>query len=76
MKIVYKLSLIDKLSFLLVLIGAINWGLIGLLNFNLVKLISLGNCYIERIIYILVFAGAVNLIVVLLRSKTNFKKSC
>ncbi|MBK1810149.1 DUF378 domain-containing protein [Clostridium sp. YIM B02505] len=72
----YKLSLIDKLSFLLVLIGAINWGLIGLLNFNLVKLISLGNCYIERIIYILVFAGAVNLIVVLLRSKTNFKKSC
>ncbi|GKU24722.1 DUF378 domain-containing protein [Clostridium folliculivorans] len=72
----YKLSLIDKLSFLLVLIGAINWGLIGLLNFNLVRLISLGNCYIERIIYILVFAGAVNLIVVLLRSKTDFKKSC
>ncbi|GFP75900.1 DUF378 domain-containing protein [Clostridium fungisolvens] len=72
----YKLSLIDKLSFLLVLIGAINWGLIGLLNFNLVKLISLGNCYIERIIYILVFAGAVNLIVVLLRSKTVYKKSC
>jgi uncharacterized membrane protein YuzA (DUF378 family) len=73
---VYKLSLIDKLSFLLVLIGAINWGLIGLLNFNLVKLISLGNCYVERILYILVFAGAINLIVVILRSKTVYKKSC
>ncbi|GFZ29603.1 hypothetical protein CSC2_01290 [Clostridium zeae] len=72
----YKLSLIDKLSFLLVLIGAINWGLIGLLNFNLVKLISLNNCYIERIIYTLVFAGAVNLIVVILRSKTVYKKNC
>ncbi|QAA32912.1 DUF378 domain-containing protein [Clostridium manihotivorum] len=71
----YKLSIIDKLSFLLVIIGALNWGLIGLLNFNLVKFISFGNCIVERIIYILVFAAAINLVYVILKSKTDFKKS-
>ena len=28
----YKLSLLDKISLILVIIGAINWGLIGLFN--------------------------------------------
>lgn len=65
----YKINLLDKISFILVIIGAINWGLIGLFNLNLVKLLTLGNFFIERIIYTLVFVAAINLISVFLRSK-------
>ncbi|WP_455796648.1 DUF378 domain-containing protein [Clostridium butyricum] len=32
-----KLNIFDKLSFLLVLIGSLNWGTIGLLDFNIVN---------------------------------------
>jgi len=32
----YKFNLFDKISLLLVIIGAINWGLLGLFNLNLV----------------------------------------
>lgn len=65
----YKINFLDKLSFILVIIGAINWGLIGLFNLNLVKILALNNFIIERIVYILVFAAALNLITVIIRSK-------
>lgn len=42
-----------RLALALVIIGAINWGLIGLLNFNLVETLF-GESIISRIIYILV----------------------
>ncbi len=35
----YKLNIFDKISFILVILGAFNWGLIGLLNINLVSLL-------------------------------------
>ena len=41
-------------SLILVMIGAQNWLLIGLFNFNLVSWICMGNTTIERIIYSLV----------------------
>ena len=31
------MKIIDKIALVLVIIGAINWGLIGIFNFNLVK---------------------------------------
>ena len=65
----YKVNLLDKITFVLVIIGAIYWGLIGIFNFNLVNLLSFGSPLVERIIYILVFASAINLILLLLRSK-------
>lgn len=65
----YKINFLDKLSFILVIIGAVNWGLIGLFNLNLVKILALNNFTIERIVYILVFAAALNLITVIIRSK-------
>lgn len=71
----YKLNIIDKISFLLVLIGAINWGLIGLLHLNLVKLISFGYCTLETIIYVLVGAAAIDLIVLILKNNTISKKN-
>ena len=34
-----KMKIIDKIALILIIIGAINWGLIGLFRFNLVELI-------------------------------------
>lgn len=64
-----KLNLLDKLSFILVIIGAINWGLIGLLNFNLVTLFSFGTTIIPRLIYIIIAISGINLITLIFRCK-------
>ncbi len=48
------MKVIDKIALILVIIGAINWGLIGFFNFNLVELIFGNMTIITRIIYALV----------------------
>lgn len=45
---------IDYIALILVIIGAINWGLIGFLNFDLVRVIFGDMTLISRIIYALV----------------------
>ena len=62
-----KLNLFDKISFILVIIGAFNWGLIGLLNVNLVNIVSLGFPLIQRIIYVIIFLSSSNLISLIFR---------
>lgn len=44
----------DTLALLLVIIGALNWGLIGLLNFDLVAAIFGQQSLLSRIVYSLV----------------------
>ena len=53
----------NYIAFILLLIGALNWGLIGIFNFNLVAWISMGSRVVERIIYILVLISAIWLII-------------
>ncbi len=48
------MKIIDKIALALVIIGAINWGLVGIFNFNLVDAIFGAMSIISRIIYILV----------------------
>lgn len=48
------MKVIDIIALILIIIGAINWGLIGIFNFNLVETIFGGFSIISRIIYILV----------------------
>lgn len=48
------MKIIDKIALALIIIGAINWGLIGLFNFNLVATIFGDMSIISRIIYGLV----------------------
>ena len=48
------MKIIDKIALALVIIGAINWGLIGIFNFNLVDTIFGAMSIISRIIYIFV----------------------
>lgn len=49
-----KMKVIDKIALVLIIIGAINWGLIGFFNFNLVAVIFEEMTWISRVIYALV----------------------
>ena len=48
------MKVIDKIALVLIIVGAINWGLIGIFNFNLVAAIFGNMTLISRIIYGLV----------------------
>lgn len=48
------MKVIDTIALILVIIGAINWGLIGIFNFNLVDTIFGIGSAISRVIYTLV----------------------
>lgn len=45
-------------AFLLTIVGALNWGLVGLLNINLVNMLVGSWPTVERIVYILVGVSA------------------
>lgn len=48
------MKVIDKIALVLIIIGAINWGLIGFFKFNLVDAIFGSMTVLTRIIYALV----------------------
>lgn len=48
------MQIIQKLALVLVIIGAINWGLVGLFDFNLVDTLFGVESIISKIVYILV----------------------
>ncbi len=48
------MKIIDKIALILVIIGAINWGLVGVFDFNLVEMIFGDMTIIARIVYALV----------------------
>lgn len=49
---------INLITLLLVIVGGLNWGLVGLLNFNLVAAIFGDASMLSRIVYILVGLSA------------------
>ena len=53
----------NYIALIVLMIGGLNWGIIGLTNFNLVAWISMGSKVVERIIYILVLIATIYLIV-------------
>lgn len=48
------MKVIDKIALILIIIGAINWGLIGIFKFNLVEMLFGDMTILARIIYALV----------------------
>jgi len=48
------MKIIDRTALILIIIGAINWGLIGLFKFNLVDTLFGEMSILSRIVYILV----------------------
>lgn len=65
----YKLSIIDKISLLLVLIGALNWGILGLTNKELIGLLFSSIPMVQRILYILVGVAGLDLMLLLFKAK-------
>ncbi len=53
------MKMLHMVAFLLAMIGGLNWGLVGLLNFNLVNMILGSWPIVEKIVYILVGVSAV-----------------
>ncbi len=54
-----KLSMIDWIALVLVIVGALNWGLIGFFEFNLVEAIFGDMTTVIKIVYDLVGIAAV-----------------
>lgn len=52
-------SMLHLTTYTLVVIGALNWGLVGLFNFNLVETVLGGYPMLVRLVYILVGVSAV-----------------
>ncbi len=64
--------LIDKISVILVIIGAVNWGSIGLFQFDIVSWLFGGqNATVSRIVYTLVALAGLWCISLLFRSRED-----
>ena len=67
--------MVDKIALLLVIIGAINWGLIGIFQFDLVAALFGGQAAVlSRIIYTLVGAAGLWCTTLLFRDRTLVKE--
>jgi len=69
-----KCAVLCKVVEILLIIGAINWGLVGLSNTNLVAEIFGSSGDLTRIIYLLVGAAGVLKIIWLVKSCASCKK--
>lgn len=54
-----KMNALGRITMILIIIGGLNWGLVGFFNFDLVKTIFGDMTIISRIIYALVGLSAV-----------------
>ena len=64
--------LIDRLALILVIVGALNWGGIGLFGFDLVAFLFGGQlALISRIVYTLVALSGLGCITLLFRSEPH-----
>jgi len=57
-----KLSVLDWVALVLVIVGGLNWGLVGAMNFDLVATLFGDMSSLSRIVYVLVGLSAVYLI--------------
>ena len=70
------MNILQKISLVLTIIGAINWGLIGLFNFNLVDSLFGVDSFLSMLIYILVgIAGIINIMLLFTDLDTKEKSS-
>lgn len=63
---------LQKVALVVTIIGAVNWGLIGLLDFNLVDTLFGDGSMLSRIVYILVgITGLINIGILLSHIETD-----
>ena len=65
------MSVLDRIALILVVIGALNWGAIGIFDFNLVSWICGSATIVARIIYTLVGLAGIWSISLLFREATE-----
>lgn len=53
----------NYIALIILLLGGLNWGIIGIFNFNLIAWICMGSKILERIIYVLVLLSTIWLII-------------
>lgn len=61
--------IMDRIALVLSIVGALNWGSIGLFRFNAVEWLCGGNNTIERVIYTLVALAGIWCISLLFRER-------
>ena len=54
---------LHMVAFALTVVGALNWGLVGLLNYNLVNVLLVSYPALETLVYVLVGASGVVMLV-------------
>jgi hypothetical protein len=64
-----KKSPLYVLCLILVIVGGLNWGLIGLFNYDLVAMIFGSMSFLSRLVYDLVGLSALYLLIVLFSNK-------
>ena len=56
------MSTLYKVTIVLAIIGCVNWGLVGILNFNLVEFLFGDGTILTRVVYVIVaLSGLVNI---------------
>ena len=65
----FVMAVIDKIALALVIIGALNWGLIGVFSFDLVAWLFGAMSVVTRVIYTLVALGGIGSISLLFRNE-------
>ena len=63
------MAVIDKITLALVIIGALNWGLIGIFSFDLVAWLFGSMSAVTRVIYTLVALGGIWSVSLLFRNE-------
>ncbi len=64
-------KVIELIAWILVIIGALNWGLVGVFNFDLVEMLLGEATIFSRAVYILVGVSAILLIIFKLMGMKN-----
>ena len=55
---------LEKIALVFTIIGALNWGLIGLFDFNLVTMLFQEGSFLTKLIYIIVgICGLINIVI-------------
>ena len=68
-----KSYILDYILLAIVIIGALNWGLVGLFRFDLIAFIFGTMSWVSRIIYVLVGISGIYLLSMYARMKCNDK---
>ena len=69
-------NVFSVIALILVIVGALNWLLIGIFSFNLVTWITMGVKWLESAIYILVGLAGIYMAIWLISSKFNMTECC